>query len=320
MASAPPVKSGSGPPPPLPPGVARSGGPPPPPGMKALHSKKDTKLKRSKQMGNLYRLLKGKVEGSSLNGRTSHRKKTGSNSGGNSGQGMADALAEITKRSSYFQQIEEDVKNHSAAILELKSSIGSFRTKDMTDLTKFHKQVELHLEKLTDESQVLARFEEFPTKKLETIRMAVALYSKLEAIATTLKSWKVVSPVAQQLEKIESYFNKIKEEVDATDRNKDEESKRFKSHNIELDFSVLLRIKESMVDVSSNCIEVALKESKEAREAAKEVKSKSGSPSKMLWRAFQLAFRVYNFAGGQDERADRLTSELATEIETHPQI
>lgn len=41
--------------------------------------------------------------------------------------------------------------------------------------------------------------------------------------------------------------------------------------------------------------------------------------TKMLWRAFQLAFRVYSFAGGQDDRADKLTKELALEIETDPQ-
>lgn len=39
--------------------------------------------------------------------------------------------------------------------------------------------------------------------------MAVALYLKLHTIATTLKSWKVESPVAQQLGKVESYFNKV---------------------------------------------------------------------------------------------------------------
>jgi len=38
----------------------------------------------------------------------------------------------------------------------------------------------------------------------------------------------------------------------------------------------------------------------------------------MLWRVFQLAFRVYNFAGGQDERADKLTATIAHEIEAHP--
>lgn len=40
--------------------------------------------------------------------------------------------------------------------------------------------------------------------------------------------------------------------------------------------------------------------------------------SKMLWRAFQFAFRVYTFAGGLDDRADRLTRELAAEIESDP--
>ena len=39
---------------------------------------------------------------------------------------------------------------------------------------------------------------------------------------------------------------------------------------------------------------------------------------KMLWRAFQFAFRVYTFAGGHDDRADMLTRELATEIESDP--
>jgi hypothetical protein len=35
---------------------------------------------------------------------------------------------------------------------------------------------------------------------------------------------------------------------------------------------------------------------------------------KMLWRVFQLAFRVYSFAGGQDDRAETLAKELADEI------
>lgn len=38
--------------------------------------------------------------------------------------------------------------------------------------------------------------------------------------------------------------------------------------------------------------------------------------AKLLWRAFQFAFRVYTFAGGHDDRADKLTRELAKEIES----
>lgn len=317
------------PPPPMPltNGVAP---PPPPPGLggaKLLRPKKaNTKLKRSSQIGSLYRLLKGKVEGSSLDGKLSQGRKgnTGTSSSGNPGMGMADALAEMTKRSSYFQQIEEDVRNHAESIKEVKVALSSFQATDMDELLKFHKYVESQLEKLTDETQVLARFEDFPSKKLEAVRMATALYTKLEGIITTLQNWKIVSPLNQLLDKVENYFTKIKGEIDTLERTKDEESKKFQSHKIQFDFGILVRIKELMVDVSANCMELALKERREAK--AKEIEENKSKPeskkmvsAKMLWRAFQFAFRVYTFAGGHDDRADKLTRELAQEIETDPQ-
>ncbi|CAA0817901.1 Unknown protein [Striga hermonthica] len=297
----PPTKGVRGPLPPPPPPANGGGQPPPPPGSGSLRPRKaTTKLKRSSQMGNLYRILKGKVEGSSLDGKSARRKgKIGTATVGGK-QGMADALAEMTKRSAYFQQIEEDVKNYAGVIKEVKIKISSFETSDMTELLKFHKFVESHLEKLTDETQVLARFEDFPGKKLEAIRMAAALYSKLDSIANTLQKWPFASPAGQLLDKVESYFNKIKVEMDALERTKDEELKRFKAQKINFDFGILLRIKELMVDVSSNCMEVALKEKREA--SAKENRdpnkpdTKNTGSGKLMWRAFQFAFRVYTFA------------------------
>ncbi|KAJ9170981.1 hypothetical protein P3X46_019037 [Hevea brasiliensis] len=309
-ATPPPVNGATPPPPPPPLGVA-----------KAPLPRKNTKLKRSSYMGNMYRLLKEKVEGCGLRVKPSEGRKPkigGGPAGGK--QGMADALAEMTKRSAYFQQIEEDVKKHAKSIKEIKAAINSFQTKDMTKLVKFHKYVEQHLEKLTDETQVLARFEGFPTKKLETLRAAAALHLKLEEITTQLEKWKVMPPLDQHLSKVESYFNKIKGEIDALERSKDEESKRFRSNNIDFDSNILVRTKELMVDVSSNCMEVALKEWREAKEAESAESGKIGdgqlkASENMLWRAFQLAYRVYSFAGGQDERADILSKELAREIE-----
>ncbi|XP_075488989.1 uncharacterized protein LOC142527888 [Primulina tabacum] len=318
-----PMGGSKGPVPPPPPAthVANVAAPPPPPGpsgAKNLRPKKAmTKLKRSSQMGNLYRLLKGKVEGSSLDGKSSGRKgKVGAASGEK--KGMADALAEMTKRSAYFQQIEEDVKNYEKTIKEVKSAINSFQTSDMTELLKFHKHVESHLEKLTDETQVLARFEDFPSKKLEALRIAAALYSKLDSVASTLKNWPIVSPVAQHLDKAESYFNKMKGEMDTLERTKDEESKKFQAHKINFDFNILVHIKELMVDISSSCMELALKEKRNLKDKENEKEAKRKGSVKMLWRAFQFAFRVYSFAGGHDDRADKLTKELAQEIETDP--
>ena len=57
--------------------------------------------------------------------------------------------------------------------------------------------------------QVLARIEGFPSKKLEAMRTAAALYSKLNAIVIELQNWKIVAPLGQLLDKIERYFNKV---------------------------------------------------------------------------------------------------------------
>jgi hypothetical protein len=59
--------------------------------------------------------------------------------------------------------------------------------------------------------QVLARFEGFPSKKLEALRTAAALYSKLDGTASRLQCWKhTAGPVSAQLDRLESYFNKVR--------------------------------------------------------------------------------------------------------------
>jgi Wiskott-Aldrich syndrome protein len=56
---------------------------------------------------------------------------------------------------------------------------------------------------------VFSRFEGFPSKKLETIRMAAALYNKLDSILNELQNLNIVTPVTQFLDKVERYFNKV---------------------------------------------------------------------------------------------------------------
>ncbi|CAN1810748.1 Uncharacterized protein At4g04980 [Linum perenne] len=281
--SMPRTKCAAPPPPPLlkqPPSQPKDGStlPPPPPGAAKLlrPRKSNTKLKRSSNMGNLYRVLKGRVEGGtqirSQNGRGS---PNSNNAGGK--LGMADALAEITRRSAYFRQIEEDAQTYAEEITRLKRELSSFKTKDM----------------------VLARFEGFPQKKLEAIRSAAALFCKLKRTVTDLQAWKIESPLQRLLDKMERYFSKINGEVDAFERIKDEECKKFKSYNIEFDLQILVQIKEAV--------------------ERKDFENNGAQPSKTccktMWRTFQFAFRVYTFAGGHDDRADRLTRELGQQIE-----
>ncbi|KAF3333884.1 hypothetical protein FCM35_KLT01575 [Carex littledalei] len=78
--------------------------PPPPPVKDNLMIGKANKLQRSPQMANLYRLLRYKLESNGSIAKNSAAKNSTSrqNSKGNTG-GIGDALAEIAKRSQYFQ-------------------------------------------------------------------------------------------------------------------------------------------------------------------------------------------------------------------------
>lgn len=58
--------------------------------------------------------------------------------------------------------------------------------------------------------QVLKRFEDFPRTKLESLRTAAALYLRLEGIINNLENWKIELPLGKLLERVESYFNKVK--------------------------------------------------------------------------------------------------------------
>ena len=57
--------------------------------------------------------------------------------------------------------------------------------------------------------QVLSKFENFPTKKLEALRAATGLFTKLDKILNQLRNWKIESPIDQGLDKVERYFDKV---------------------------------------------------------------------------------------------------------------
>ena len=104
------ASKGQAAPPPQPPGIAAllppqpvpmapgkgPGAPPPPPPLRLGAKKQNGKLKRSTKLGELYRFLKAKIEGKDLKPRS--RGVRGGSKGVGGKQGMADALAEITKK------------------------------------------------------------------------------------------------------------------------------------------------------------------------------------------------------------------------------
>lgn len=57
--------------------------------------------------------------------------------------------------------------------------------------------------------QVLARFEGFPVKKLETVRAAASLYLRLNSLVQQTENWAVEPPMSELLEKVTAFFDKV---------------------------------------------------------------------------------------------------------------
>ncbi|KAI5066848.1 hypothetical protein GOP47_0017376 [Adiantum capillus-veneris] len=333
-APAPAPPSGSAPPAPTPtppiPALAPPPPPPPPPshGARKLQSCKTAKLKKSNTISRLYMGMKRKVDGAEYSqspladGAIQRRSVAATGTR----DGMAEALAEITRRSSYFRKIEDDVQKHAASILEIKAGLESFETRDMQKLLRFQESIEVRLEQLTDESQVLARFEGFPIKKLETVRAASSLFLRMSSLAHQIENWRVEPPMSENLDKITNFFEKVKTDVEMIERTKDEDITRFHNQKIMFSFDIMIRVKEAVVGLSTKSLALAMKESQRTKGSitigdeylsSKDMNKLRGS-FQMLWRVFQLAFRVHNFAGGHDEKAEQLCCNLAKEMETYP--
>ncbi|CAI6000465.1 unnamed protein product [Closterium sp. NIES-65] len=266
---------------------------------------------------------------------------------------IALALAEIHQNSAYFQQIEADVVKHADAIWQAKADLEAFQTTDFEELVAFRAKIESLLQDLTDETQVLQRFEGFPSSKLELLRASASLHSRLSALSRDLLSAvpmsnndgggtpgagggaagtagaaapASVAAVGVCLDRCERLFDRVRREVEAVERSREEDAKKFAAQRLPYSGGAIERVKAAAVRLSSRLLELSAQESMKLRASVELVdgripvydvpRVKAGLF--LLWRCFQFAFRAYNFAGGQDETAEELALTVAKEMEAYP--
>ncbi|CAI5976693.1 unnamed protein product [Closterium sp. NIES-64] len=274
-------------------------------------------------------------------------------------------------------QIEADVVKHADAIWQAKADLEAFQTTDFEELVAFRAKIESLLQDLTDETQVLQRFEGFPSSKLELLelltllepvlqrfegfpssklellRASASLHSRLSALSRDLLSAvpmsnndgggtpgagggaagtagaaapASVAAVGVCLDRCERLFDRVRREVEAVERSREEDAKKFAAQRLPYSGGAIERVKAAAVRLSSRLLELSAQESMKLRASVELVdgripvydvpRVKAGLF--LLWRCFQFAFRAYNFAGGQDETAEELALTVAKEMEAYP--
>ncbi|CAI7779285.1 unnamed protein product, partial [Closterium sp. NIES-53] len=180
--------------------------------------------------------------------------------------------------SAYFQQIEADVVKHADAIWQAKADLEAFQTTDFNELVSFRAKIESLLQDLTDETQVLQRFEGFPSSKLELLRASASLHSRLSALSQDLLSavpmsnggvaagagatGAVAAPasvaaVGVCLERCERLFDRVRREVEAVERSREEDAKKFAAQRLPYSGGAIERVKAAAVRLSSRLLELS---------------------------------------------------------------
>ncbi|CAI5529461.1 unnamed protein product [Closterium sp. Naga37s-1] len=256
---------------------------------------------------------------------------------------------------------------------QAKAELTAFlQTTDFDELVAFQAKIESLLQDLTDETQVLQRFEGFPSSKLELLvlltllepvlqrfegfpssklellRASASLHLRLSALSHDLHSAlpmgnggaaagagaaaavaapASVAAVGVCLDRCERLFDRVRREVEAVERSREEDAKKFAAQRLPYSGGAIERVKAAAVRLSSRLLELsAQQESMKLRASVELVdgripvydvpRVKAGLF--LLWRCFQFAFRAYNFAGGQDETAEELSLTVAKEMEAYP--
>lgn len=136
-----------------------------------------------------------------------------------------------------------------------------------------------------------------------------------------------VAGVNALLEKCDRLFDRVRKEVEGIERSKEDDARKFASFRLPANFAAIDDVKAAAVQLSSFLLELAVQESRKVRSTvgldgngrvAQADISRVRASLHMLWRCFQFAFRVYSFAGGQDEAAEELSLAVAKEMEAYP--
>lgn len=117
--------------------------------------------------------------------------------------GSESLFEELKKMSKYLQSIQDDVRTHGSTIKQLIIEVESLRPKCMESLAAFVSSTDEALDKLTDETAVLKRFE-WPGKYF-TFREACALRKEIKGMKESFTLWTrpAYTSAAEELRKIE---------------------------------------------------------------------------------------------------------------------
>ena len=275
----------------------------------------------------MHRRLSTRLEGSPLRGGPKAKSAAPGSAGKSKGGEMGDTLGELSAKSPYFLKIAEDTEKYKHDVTVLLQKFRAFTAQNSAQMRAMREEVEALLEKLVDESKVLANFEGWPASKLDTLREATAMDRKFETVIEQLDSFITFDQDSGL--RLSRLLASTKQTVEDFERTKEGFSKKVTRDRLFFDYGILERVKIASVCAGTRWLQDAVVASKRLKTSQDTAKWPDGvtiaernaavQTVQRLWIAWQFYYKTYRFAGGHDSTAESAAMEAAAEIESYPE-
>lgn len=323
----PPPPPGSRPPPPPPPpapplpsgpgGVSIDGmnpGPRPPP-LAPLYApqKEDPYNRNTAGVINLYQQV---IRDMVVKPTAEKRKKV------YEGQGMPANLLEALKNrdNSYNKVVAQEEEEYRSRIEQWSEEVCHCQPVTMDDLDLFVRQMDNNLSNLTEETQVLKRFERWPEARYDTFREAAVLYRSMVQKRHQMRNWNTESSDCQAARSlIHKYFNEVAWAVEQYQKEREATERSYREQGVPWNPQVVKDVQLESLRLIVDYMRHVVREVEEMEQTSEA----EGGASKpvlerqydLLKQALEFAYKGQQFTGGNwNADCDQVFEVLAKKL------
>ncbi|EEF40763.1 conserved hypothetical protein [Ricinus communis] len=216
-------------------------------------------------------------------------------------------IGEIENRSSHLSAIKSDVEKRREFINYLIKEVETATFKDISQVEKFVKWLDVELNSLVDERAVLKHFPEWPERKADALREAAFNYRDLRNLDSEVLSFEdnPKEPLTKAVGKMQALQDRLENSVNNAERTRESTIKRYRDFQIPwewlLDAGLIGQMKLSSLRIAKQYIKRITKEL-QINDCLFE--------ENLLLQGARFAYRVHQFAGGFDTDTINAFQEL----------
>ena len=265
---------------------------------------------------------RSKVSGRQAGGVTSGAAGGKDPEGGDGSKSAASALdaqrgvmQELAGKSAYMRAIEADRERFRGMISDLAQQVLAFKPVDLLQVEVFMAEVERRLELLSDERMVLKAFSNWPEKRVEALREAVARKAEIEKLAADLdphaEKWQARCSIAQELQQTVDKFAEAKPKIEWYLREAEGIRKALAKHAVPFDMDLVTQAKLAPLGLAKYAMRMlATAHARLLQADADDAAAALPTIKDLVGQVLKFAFNCHQFAGGFDSEANSLFADL----------